>query len=272
MKHVSVAVAALLSWSAIASANPRPLPFSYPYETLPAGKLEVEQYADLVPVRVARENPDGTLDGVFGVRSVLQTELEYGITDRLEFGWYFVFRQGVSSGTPFLRFSGVKQRLRVRLAEAGEWPVDVGLYFEVAEFHDEFEFEEKLLLARRFGAVNVVANLWVEQEYYFQTGDTKYIYNPTAGVTYELSPKLIAGLEYWGRGRFDSAKDVTDMTGASEAPTSTHHYIGPTLLAQSGRVFFSLGAYLRLDGLADSAPVGDPFGKVWIRSLIGVEL
>jgi len=264
------ALAMICLWSATALANPRPLPFTYPYESLPAGKLEVEQYVDLVPVRVARENPDGTLDGVLGVRSVLQTELEYGITDRIEFGWYFAFRQGASANTPFLRFQGVKQRLRIRLGEAGEWPVDVGLYFEIAEFHDELELEEKILLAKRFGPVNVVANLWVEQEYYFQTGDTKFIYNPTAGVTYEISPKLIVGLEYWGRGRFDSARDTTD--GTSEAPTRTHHYVGPTFLAQSGKVFLSLGAYLRLDGVTDSAAVGDPFGKLWIRTLIGIEL
>ena len=74
----------LLFMPALASASPRPLPFSYPYETLPEGKLEVEQYTDLVPIRVERENPDGTLDGVFGVRSILQTELEYGLTDHID--------------------------------------------------------------------------------------------------------------------------------------------------------------------------------------------
>jgi hypothetical protein len=271
MKPVLLVIAAC-AWSTIASANPRPLPFSYPYETLPSGKFEIEQYADLVPVRVERENLDGTLDGVFGVRSILQTELEFGITDRLEFGWYFAFRQGATSDTPFLRFSGVKQRLRYRVAEAGELPVDVGLYLEIAEFHDEFEVEEKVLLSRRFGAITAVVNLWVEQEYYFQTGDTKYIFNPTAGVSYELSPRFIMGLEYWARGRFDSATDTTDMTGDSEAPIGTHHYLGPTFLAQKGSVFLSVGAYLRLDGLADSMAVGDPYGRVWLRSLIGIEL
>lgn len=262
----------LLVAPAVATANPRPLPFSYPYETLPSGKLELEQYTDLVPVRVARENPDGTLDGVFGVRSILQTEIEYGLTDRVEVGWYFVFRQAASATTPVLQFSGVKQRVRFRLAEAGEWPVDVGLYLEVAELHDEFEVEEKLLLSRRFGAVTAVVNLWIEQEYYFQSGDTKHIYNPTAGVTYELSPKSIVGLEYWGRGRFDRAEDVTDEAGATDAPKRTHHYLGPTFLAQSGKLFFSLGAYVRLDGLTGTQTAGDPYGKLWFRSVIGVDL
>ena len=262
----------LLVVPALATANPRPLPFSYPYETLPSGKLEVEQYTDLIPILVARENTDGTLDGVFSVRSILQTEIEYGLTDHIEVSWYFVFRQGASATTPFLQFSGVKQRVRFRLAETGEWPVDVGVYLELAEFHDELEFEEKLLLSRRFGAVTAVANLWIEQEYYFQSGDTKHIYNPTAGVTYELSPKAIVGLEYWGRGRFDDAEDVTDMTGVTDAPTRTHHYLGPTFLAQSGKLFFSLGAYVRLDRLTGSQTAGDPYGKLWFRSVIGVEL
>lgn len=48
--------------------------------------------------------------------------------------------------------------------------------------------------------------------------------------------------------------------------------MGPTFLAQSGKVFLSLGTYLRLDGLADRAAVGDPFGKLWVRTLIGIEL
>jgi hypothetical protein len=264
------AIAVLLA-PVMAVASPRPLPFTYPYDTLPSGQLEIEQYADIVPVRVARENPDGTLDGVTSMRYVLQTELEYGLTNKLEFGWYFQFRQGGSSDTPFMRLEGVKQRVRYRLAEAGEWPIDVGVYLELAEFHNELEFEEKILLAKRFGAINVAANLWVEQEWYFQTDDTKYIYNPTIGASYEITPRFIAGLEYWARGRFDSV-ETDPVNDSGDAPTKARHYFGPTFLAQRGKVFFSLGAYLRLDGLTESAKVNDPYGKVWFRTLIGVEL
>jgi hypothetical protein len=63
------ALASLLSVSG-AGANPMPLPFSYPYQTLPAEKFEVEQFVDMVPVRVAREKPDGTQEGVYSLRSV----------------------------------------------------------------------------------------------------------------------------------------------------------------------------------------------------------
>ncbi|MEY2930994.1 MAG: hypothetical protein RL033_1743 [Pseudomonadota bacterium] len=266
----SVALVAACSLIATgASANPMALPFSYPYQTLPAEKFEVEQYVDMVPVRVAREKADGTQEGVYSLRSVLQTELEFGLMDRLELGWYFQFQQGASATTPFLRFQGMKQRLRLRLSEEGVWPVNVGLYLELAEFHDEFEVEEKILLSRRFGPFNAVVNLWVEQEYYFQSNETKFIYNPTAGLTYEVSPHVIVGAEYWARGRFDE-NDASDQTGGnSDAPTGGRHYLGPTLLGQSGELWLSLGAYLRLDALGDSPVVGDPYGKLWFRTVIG---
>jgi hypothetical protein len=51
-----------------------------------------------------------------------------------------------------------------------------------------------------------------------------------------------------------------------------HHYLGPTLLYQTGMVFLSLGAYARLDGVAKSAVVDDPYGKLWVRSIVGLEL
>lgn len=274
MKYLALTLLFVVVVVTEASASPRPLPFSYPYETLTEGSLEIEQYADLVPVRVARENPDGTREGVYGVRSVLQTEVEFGITDRVECGFYFMFRQAASANTPVMRFQGVKQRVRVRLAEQGEWPVDVGLYLELAELDNEFEVEEKILLAKRFGDLNIVANLWIEQEWYYQTDEYKHIFNPTLGASYQINPKLFVGLEYWVRGRFDKANGVTDQVGSNinDAPIATHHYAGPTFLVQSGKVFLSVGAYLRVDHLGERVQVGDAFGRVWVRTLLGLEL
>jgi hypothetical protein len=256
-----------------ASATPRPLPFTYQYETLSQDALEAEQYIDLIPVRVVRELADGTTEGVVSVRSQLQTELEYGLTNRLEVALYFAFRQGGSASTPFLRFEGIKQRLRYRFKELGEWPVDVGIYLELAEYHNEIEFEEKILLARRLGPLDLVANLWVEQEWYFQTRDTKYIYNPSVGATYEISPRLSVGAEYWTRGRFDSSSaGTTDMTDTADAPSGTVHYAGPSVLLQAKKAWLAVGAYARLDKLGGSLAAGDPYGKVWIRTMVGIDL
>src|SRR5262249_58078484 len=107
-----------------------------------ADEMEIEQYIDTTPLKTGDpKDPGGQ---VWDQRYVLQTEFEYGITDRLELGLYLVFAN--DTGGP-LAFDGTKQRLRFRLAEQGEWPIDVALYGEVAEFHDEFELEEKVILS-----------------------------------------------------------------------------------------------------------------------------
>jgi hypothetical protein len=254
----------------VAAANPHPLPYSYPYQTLPLGKVEVEEIADLIPMRVAREKDDGTRDAVTAVRSQLQTELEIGVHDRLELALYFSFHQSATADTPALRFDGMKQRLRYRFAEEGDLPVDMGVYFEVAELYNEVELEEKLLLSRRFGYLTTVCNLWVEQEYYFQTQEWKFIYNPTLGATYELSPNFMLGLEYWSRGRFNKAADAQSGQANSDSPSGARHYLGPTMLLQSGEAWWSAGVYARLDQIAESAVAEDPYGKLWIRTMVGL--
>jgi hypothetical protein len=252
-----------------AHATPKPLPFSYGYSTQPEGGFEVEQYMDIVPVRVPKEADDGTQKAVTSTSFDLQTELEYGLTDRLELGFYFVFHQGPSPDTPFLYMSGTRQRLRLRLAERGEWPVDVGTYLEVSELHNEIEIEEKILLSKALGKFSLVSNLWVEQEYYFQLQQWKFIYNPTAAVTYEVRPGLIVGLEYWARGRFDKHGATS---GTDDPSTNTRHYVGPTINLERGPVWASLGVYPRLDTLGKGVAVGDVYGPIWVRVLLGIEL
>ena len=256
------------AFSLTAAANPHPLPYSYPYQTLPKGRVEVEEIADLIPMRVAREKDDGTRDAVTAVRSQLQTELELGVSDRLELGLYFSFHQSATADTPAMRFDGMKQRLRYRFAEEGDLPVDMGVYLEVAELYNEIEIEQKLLLSKRFGYLTTVCNLWVEQEYYFQTQEWKLIYNPTLGTSYEFSPNLMLGLEYWARGRFNEA-DAQNAAN-SDSPTAARHYLGPTILLQAGEAWWSTGVYARLDNLTQSAQADDPYGKVWIRTMVGL--
>lgn len=264
-----LACAGSLLLAPTALANPHPLPYSYPYQTLPTGKVEVEEIADLVPMKVAREKDDGTRDSVTALRSQLQTELELGVSDRLEAALYFSFHQSATAGTPAMRFDGLKQRLRYRFAEEGDWPVDAGIYFEVAEFYNEVELEEKILLHKRFGYLTTVCNLWVEQEYYFQEQQWKLIYNPTLGATYELSPHLMLGLEYWARGRFNEPKQsATDES--ADSPAGARHFLGPALLLQSGEAWWSTGVYARLDHFGEALKVDDPYGKVWIRTMVGM--
>lgn len=239
--------------------------------TLQKGSAEFEQYIDLSPVRVPREDPDGTT-AVTSVRSVLTTEIEYGITDRLEFGFYLMFKQGAAPNVPFMRFQGIKQRLRYRFKDAGVWPVDVSVYFEVAQFHNEFELEQKLILSRRFGKFVATTNLWIEQEYYWQTKEFKLLYNPTLALTYEFSPNFMLSAEGWIRGRMDRRRGPSDFDNRSDSPTGVNPYVGPTMMVQSGRFWFTLGAYARMRKPGRFTGLDDPWGPFWVRSLIGIGL
>jgi hypothetical protein len=270
MKKI-LATLGLLWVPATAGATPQPLPFTYLYETLPKGSLEVEQYADYTPLKVLDANGNPVTYGA----SQLQTEFEYGISDRLELGLYVTFAPNGGSNyqkTPILtEGNGIKERLRLRLAEEGQWPVDVGLYGELVENERELELEGKIILQRRIGDLRIAANLWAEREYEnFDVHQGDWVINPTLGLTYQVTPVFHPGIESWMRAEYpDSAPARTFNLGPQV-------YVGPTAMLDFGNFWWSTGAYLRVTdvrhdldaGLNGGAP--DAFGELWIRMIIGL--
>jgi len=260
--------AALLSVAGSAAANPKLLPFTYPYATLPKGGSEIEQYVDYTPTRAlsAATGKPATI-GLF----LFQTEYEYGITDRLELGLYLQIAPPVgedyASVATISAGTAVKQRLRLRLAEAGDWPVDVSLYGEVAEARAEIEIEFKVNLERRFGPLSLMANLVGEHEIYYD-GRREWIANPSGGAAYEVRPWLHTGIEYWMLAEFSVSNPTTPRPFAF----GPHHYLGPTALFNFGQIWWSLGAYLRLSDAARVQEPGDAYGHLWMRTIIGLSL
>lgn len=244
-----------------AEANPRPLPYTYPYATLSEGEAEVEQYVDMTPLRYV----DETGARLWEPRYKLQTEFEYGITDRLELGLYLQFAQ--DPGGP-LGFDGTKQRLRLRFAEAGEWPIDVAVYGEVAELHDELEFEQKIILEKDFGNLQLITNLWVEQELERYSGEVVPILNPTLGATYQVTPAFRAGVEYWMHAELGEEAEK----GKDDFNAEPHHFVGPAFALVWGKLWWSAAAYARLDHMNRPVHLDDKFGHVWVRSVIGLSL
>lgn len=263
----AAAATALLLAAGSASANPKPLPFTYPYPTLPAGETEVEQYADFTPTRAlsASTGKPATL-GLF----LFQTEFEHGITDRLELGLYIQLAPPVGedyAGVATLSGgTALKQRLRLRLAEAGEWPVDVSLYGEIVEARAEIELEAKVNLERRFGRLRLMANLSVEHELYFD-GRREWVLNPSGGATFEVLPSFHTGLEYWMHGEIP-----TDPATPASFALGPHHYVGPAVLFNFGRIWWSSGLYFRLNEPARTQEPGDAYGHLWLRTIIGLDL
>jgi hypothetical protein len=243
-----------------AFATPHLLPYTYSYATSPPGEFEVEQYVDVTPVPAFDQQAEQLLT----MRAVLTTELEYGLTDRIELGLYFQLSNnpGGGSGDWPLFFDGLKERARLRLAEPGEWPVDVSLYLEVAELSTEVELEAKVNLERRFGPVVALANLWAEREWYYR-GAAEWVFNPTGGLSWELSPAIHVGLEYWMRWEFG---------GPANSAQPARHFLGPALLLQSKKVWLAIAPYLRLDGWNTAPRIGDLYGRVYVRAIVGAEL
>jgi hypothetical protein len=257
-----------------ASATPQPLPFTYVYETLPKGSYEVEQYADFTPVKVTDSSNSGQT--FFYGASQFQTEFEYGITDRLELGLYVTFEPqppgNTLGATPVLtEGNGIKERLRLRLAEQGEWPLDVGLYGELVENDRELEFEGKIILQRRIGDFRVVANLWGEREYeQYSSHQGDWVINPTLGMTYQVTPMFQPGLEAWMRAEFP-ANGPSPRT-FNEGPQA---YVGPTMMFDFGNFWWSTGAYYRVTDIGkDPEPAYNVapgnYGDIWIRMIIGL--
>jgi hypothetical protein len=249
----------LLSGS-VAKATPKPLPFSYGVDTNPKGQGEVEQYVDLVPVLAY--DPNGKQ--VQYLATQLQTEVEYGLTNRVELGLYVTLTpQAAGYSVPTLiEGNGSKQRVRWRLADQGDWPIDVALYGELTENNNELELEAKVILERRFGHLRLLANAWVEYEFYFN-GQREFVLNPTAGFTYQVSPHFSPGVEYWMRAELGPNFGHSFNAGP-------HHYVGPTMRFVFGNFFWTTGLYMRASNIGYALTAGvDAYGPVWFRSLVG---
>jgi hypothetical protein len=256
-------VASILLTPCLAFATPKPLPFTYGADTNPKGEGEVEQYVDLVPLVAV----DGNGAPRHYLAPQFQTEFEYGLSNRVELGLYVTLAPQASGYLQIPKLTegnGAKQRLRVRFADPGDWPVDVALYGEVSETTDEFELEWKVILERDFGPVRLLANAWFEYEMYY-SGAREWVFDPTAGFTVQATPNVFPGFEYWMRAEVSA--DPNDPREFNDGP---HHYLGPTLRLSFGNFFWTSGLYLRVSNFGRVLEPGvDAYGPIWFRSLIG---
>jgi hypothetical protein len=255
--------ASLFAFADTANATPKPLPFTYGTDTNPKGTGEVEQYVDLVPLKAINSN--GATQTYLATQ--LQTEVEYGVSNRVELGLYVTLAPAASGfeNVPTLtEGNGAKQRVRWRLADQGDWPIDVALYGELSETNTEIELEWKVILEKRFGPVRLLANAWFEYELYYD-GRRDIVLNPTAGFTVQATPKVFPGLEYWMRAEVRT--DATDQPNFNQGP---HHYLGPTLRLSFGNFFWTSGIYMRMSNVGHVLEAGvDSYGPIWFRTLVG---
>jgi hypothetical protein len=269
MKTVAVVTLAIAASAATSRANPRALPFTYTTDTLPKGAVEIEQYVDLVLLRAISPNSTNV---EWYLPSAFQTEIEIGLADRLELGLYMTFvpdagEQFASKALFPGTGNGLKQRLRYIFADPGALPVDIGVYGELAENEREVELEAKVLLQRRFDRLCIAANLSGELELYF-SGQRELVINPSLGATYEIAPSLHVGIDGWLRGEYPRNPPPSERTFG----LGPQAYVGPAVMVNFGKLWWAVGGYVRVTDRAHHLIFGEPYGPLYVRSMIGYDL
>ncbi len=232
---VTLAAAAALAVPAAARADRRYYGETYNAATAPRGSLDVELWTTYY------EPPKATAGAPWLWRH--QLELETGITDRWDVAVYGVARQIEGQD---LRFEAVKLESRFALAAPGTWFVDPVVYVELQKtvLDDKpFSVEEKLILAKDLGRLNVSANLAAEQE--FANGEVEPEWSYALGSSFELVPAFRLGAEIFG----DRAKQET--TPGVERMESTA-WAGPAASLAYGRTWLVLAAGWGLNDRSDA--------------------
>jgi len=243
---IGITAGLLLAAATPSRADRRTMIRAYEFQTQPKGNLELELWNDVQAPRSAVT--DSTI--------VTRVELEYGFTDRWDAALYHVFAQGGPAAEPQVQgfhFDSWRLESRYRLAEKGEWPVDVMVYGEVerpADFNRPFEVEEKLILEKDYGLLAFVANL-VGSQHLFRA-DLGRTWEVDFGARYEFLPQVRAAVEFWTTHEF-VGPDV-----------SRNYYLGPSLSVATQRVWLQVGVGFGLDSSQDQ--------QMLIRSVLGFNL
>ena len=192
----AAAGALVLGHAGAAHADRRAFGYTYEYNTMAAGGLDLELWNTQ-----SRTTFDG---GAAGLE--WKAELEYGITDHWDIALYQVFAQGGTEGA--VAYDETTVETRYRFAERGQWPVDVLVYFELAKGFGvtKWDVEPKLVLARDLGKLSLNLNLTPELEIakHREAGATEAELEAELepewafGATYEVSPRWKVGGETFG--------------------------------------------------------------------------
>jgi hypothetical protein len=190
----------MLALSSTASADRRLFTHTYEFKTVPQGHTAIELWTTQYRPTWSSDDPGaGT-----GLEQIV--EIEHGLTDRWDAALYTVFTQFASDDTttptPSIPYNlhEMKLETRYRLADRGEWPVDVLVYGELAKEFGEgvYEVEAKTIFARDFDKLTAALNVIGEIQFGSDVPETEVEVGWAAGLSYELHPKFNVGVETYG--------------------------------------------------------------------------
>lgn len=171
--------------SATAAANPRDFTHAYQYPTLPEGEGEVALWHGQTYFRGMETVED-------------QLQIGFGVHDLVELSLFGVFGETTDSAFGFRELRG---EARIRIADRGQLPVDIGVLVSGGRAFgtSEFPLEARLELARDVGRLELVANGSVVTYRGSDVTGPHVVVPWAGGATYELAPWCHAGAETWGQ-------------------------------------------------------------------------
>lgn len=185
-----LAIAAALAGTVLtASAGQRKFAYTYEATTAPKGAVEVENY-----VTWKRGSSDGKRVNEFDFRH----EFEFGVTDRLQLGFYVAdWSYNDSDPQKRLRYEHSAIEAIYNLTNPTTDWLGSALYLEVAGAKGLLELEGKLLLQKNFGPLVVAYNAIIEAEWegVHLSDERGGEFAETLGVSYELTPSFSMGAE-----------------------------------------------------------------------------
>ena len=201
MRAAFALLCGIACWATSAEAHLKDYLVNQDYYTAKKGEVEVAFWND---VNFAEADNSGSY------HSTHQAEVEYGVLDHLQLAYYEVYTWNRADDWERNEF---KIEAKARLAQAGDWPVDVAFYTEYKnpngrrQEHSD-ELENKVILSRDVGRLNLVGNFVFEKK--LNTGD-KWEFEYTAGISYAITRRTRLGIEVQ-QGLGDSGRFAADTT------------------------------------------------------------
>lgn len=233
MASAVLAAAVLALAPAAARADRRYYGETYNAATAPKGSLDLELWSTL-------HQPPSEAKGAPHVWRH-QVELETGITNRWDVAVYNIARQIQGRD---VEYEAVKLETRYRLSDPGRWFVDPVLYLELKKtFRDDrpFSVEEKVILGKDVGRLNLSLNLAAEQE--LAGGKVAHEGEWAVGASWEIVPAFRVGGEVFG-------SIANEETAAGTDKLEALAWAGPAVSIAVGHAWLVLAAGV---GLTDES-------------------
>lgn len=172
-----------------ASADERHFAFSYETITAAKGQVELENW---ITWQARRGNGDNTNLWKF------RTEIEYGITDRLQLGVYLANWNLTNDAAHdnSVRYESASAELIYRMSHPTTDAIGSAVYLEVEGGPNLFAVEGKLLLQKNIGKLIIAWNGVLEAEWVGRgLRERTCKLEQTFGVSYQITPAFSAGGE-----------------------------------------------------------------------------